>query len=147
MADAGEGPIDWFTELYPHPSLLSPFPCRQALELGYRHFDCAEFYGNEAIVGQGLAGFVAAGKRDELFVVSKVWNTHHRPADVRYMFEHEGMGQGQSGLLGNSVTLIPSGTVSGGLPTLGRGLYLMHCTACAGPHPPFPALGPPVSRA
>ena len=93
MADAGEGPIDWFTELYPHPSLLSPFPCRQALELGYRHFDCAEFYGNEAIVGQGLAGFVAAGKRDELFVVSKVWNTHHRPANVRYMFEHEGMGQ------------------------------------------------------
>jgi aryl-alcohol dehydrogenase-like predicted oxidoreductase len=42
---------------------------RLALELGYRHFDCAEFYGNEAVVGEGLAGFVAAGKRDDLFVV------------------------------------------------------------------------------
>lgn len=54
-----------------------------ALELGYRHFDCAEFYGNEAVVGEGLAAFVSSGKRDELFVVSKLWNDHHRPADVR----------------------------------------------------------------
>jgi hypothetical protein len=43
----------------------------------------AAFYGNEAVVGAGLADFVAAGRRDELFVTSKVWNTHHKPADAR----------------------------------------------------------------
>lgn len=64
-------------------AIKSPESVKQALELGYRHFDCAEFYGNEAVVGEGLAGFVAAGKRDDLFVVSKLWNTHHRPEDVR----------------------------------------------------------------
>ncbi|KAG2487994.1 hypothetical protein HYH03_013433 [Edaphochlamys debaryana] len=56
---------------------------KKALDLGYRHFDCAWFYGTEEAVGEGLADFVASGRRDELFVVSKVWNTHHRPADVR----------------------------------------------------------------
>jgi alcohol dehydrogenase (NADP+) len=35
------------------------------------------------VVGKGLAGFVAEGRRGELFVTSKVWNTHHRPAAVR----------------------------------------------------------------
>ena len=63
---------------------LMPSLTRVALDIGYRHFDCAEFYGNEEIVGEGLAPFVAAGKRDELYVVSKLWNTHHRPADVRW---------------------------------------------------------------
>jgi hypothetical protein len=43
----------------------------------------AAFYGNEAIVGEGLAEFIAAGRRSELFVTSKVWNTHHKPADAR----------------------------------------------------------------
>ena len=38
---------------------------RVALDIGYRHFDCAEFYGNEEVVGEGLAPFVASGKRDE----------------------------------------------------------------------------------
>lgn len=43
----------------------------------------AAFYGNEAIVGAGLSEFIAAGKRPELFITSKVWNTHHKPADSR----------------------------------------------------------------
>jgi diketogulonate reductase-like aldo/keto reductase len=43
----------------------------------------AAFYGNEAIVGEGLAEFIAAGRRSELFITSKVWNTHHKPADAR----------------------------------------------------------------
>ncbi|WIA20539.1 hypothetical protein OEZ85_004932 [Tetradesmus obliquus] len=63
--------------------LKSADAVKKALELGYRHFDCAAFYGNEAIVGEGLAKFVAAGRRSELFVTSKVWNTHHKPADAR----------------------------------------------------------------
>jgi hypothetical protein len=43
----------------------------------------AAFYGNEALVGAGLAEFVGAGRRGELFITSKVWNTHHKPADAR----------------------------------------------------------------
>ena len=43
-----------------------------ALELGYRFLDCAEFYGNEAAVGEAIA---ASGvPRAELFLASKVWS-------------------------------------------------------------------------
>ncbi|GAX80958.1 hypothetical protein CEUSTIGMA_g8393.t1 [Chlamydomonas eustigma] len=63
--------------------IKSPEAVKTALQIGYRHLDCAQFYGNEEVVGQGIADFVAEGKRQELFVVSKVWNTHHRPSDVR----------------------------------------------------------------
>ena len=40
------------------------------------------------------------------------------------------------GPFSNSITLIPCGTVSGGWPMLGRGLYLMHWPSCT----PSPAL-------
>jgi diketogulonate reductase-like aldo/keto reductase len=50
--------------------------------LNFMHTGAA-FYGNEAIVGEGLAEFIAAGRRSELFITSKVWNTHHKPADAR----------------------------------------------------------------
>jgi diketogulonate reductase-like aldo/keto reductase len=51
---------------------------RQAVELGYRHFDTAEMYGEggaESMLGQALREAIAAGdvKRDELSVVSKVY--------------------------------------------------------------------------
>lgn len=53
------------------------------LRVGYRLIDCAEVYGNEAQVGEVLGDALAGGlPRDELFVVSKVWNDHHAPADV-----------------------------------------------------------------
>ncbi|NUU03382.1 2,5-didehydrogluconate reductase DkgB [Herbaspirillum robiniae] len=41
------------------------------LELGYRHIDTAQIYGNEAEVGQAIADSGVA--RDELFVTTKVW--------------------------------------------------------------------------
>jgi len=43
-----------------------------ALELGYRHFDTASFYGNEKEVGEAIktSGF----KREEIFVTTKLWN-------------------------------------------------------------------------
>ncbi|MFJ3056245.1 2,5-didehydrogluconate reductase DkgB [Herbaspirillum sp. NPDC087042] len=44
---------------------------RMGLELGYRHIDTAQIYGNEAEVGQAIAeGDVA---RDSLFVTTKIW--------------------------------------------------------------------------
>eukprot|EP00584_Thalassiosira_punctigera_P008287 CAMPEP_0172527326 /NCGR_PEP_ID=MMETSP1067-20121228/2045_1 /TAXON_ID=265564 ORGANISM="Thalassiosira punctigera, Strain Tpunct2005C2" /NCGR_SAMPLE_ID=MMETSP1067 /ASSEMBLY_ACC=CAM_ASM_000444 /LENGTH=372 /DNA_ID=CAMNT_0013311049 /DNA_START=13 /DNA_END=1131 /DNA_ORIENTATION=+ len=46
---------------------------RDALEVGYRFLECAEFYGNEAEVGKAID---ASGvKREELFLCSKVWTT------------------------------------------------------------------------
>ncbi|MGX4642387.1 2,5-didehydrogluconate reductase DkgB [Massilia sp. SYSU DXS3249] len=45
-----------------------------ALDLGYRHIDTAQIYGNELEVGQALA---ASGlPRDQVFVTTKVWTEH-----------------------------------------------------------------------
>ncbi|KFA66205.1 hypothetical protein S40285_05090 [Stachybotrys chlorohalonatus IBT 40285] len=52
----------------------------EALRLGYRHIDAAAVYGNEPEVGAGIR---ASGvPRSEIFLTSKLWNTHHRPEDV-----------------------------------------------------------------
>lgn len=49
-----------------------------ALDVGYRHFDCAAVYGNEDRIGQVLMGF----PREQLWLTSKLWNDKHSPADV-----------------------------------------------------------------
>lgn len=41
------------------------------LDVGYRHIDTAQIYGNEAEVGQALAA--SAVPREELFVTTKIW--------------------------------------------------------------------------
>lgn len=55
-----------------------------AIEVGYRLFDNAQDYGNEKEVGQGINRALDEGivARDELFVVSKLWNTNHAPEHV-----------------------------------------------------------------
>ncbi|KKJ93410.1 aldo/keto reductase [Micromonospora sp. HK10] len=56
-----------------------------ALEVGYRHIDTAQMYGNEAEVGQAIR---AAGlDRRDVFVTSKLNNGFHRPEDARKAFE------------------------------------------------------------
>ncbi len=51
----------------------------QALRLGYRHVDTAEMYDNEREVGEGLR---ASGvKRSEVFLTTKVWQTHLAPRE------------------------------------------------------------------
>lgn len=47
---------------------------KAAAEIGYRHFDTAQAYGNERGVGEGVR--TCGLKRDELFVVSKVAAEH-----------------------------------------------------------------------
>jgi diketogulonate reductase-like aldo/keto reductase len=49
-----------------------------ALEVGYRHFDCAAVYDNEDRIGQVLQGF----PREQLWITSKLWNDKHSEEDV-----------------------------------------------------------------
>src|SRR5580698_953595 len=60
-----------------------------ALEAGFRHFDCAERYRNEREVGEALEAGLAAGRiaREEIFVTTKLWNSNHRPERVKPAFE------------------------------------------------------------
>jgi alcohol dehydrogenase (NADP+) len=60
-----------------------------ALEAGFRHFDCAERYGNEREVGRALQAGLAAGRiaREDIFVTTKLWNSNHRPERVEPAFE------------------------------------------------------------
>lgn len=46
-----------------------------ALETGFRHFDTAQIYENEAALGRALKS--AGAKRDELFLTTKVWVTNY----------------------------------------------------------------------
>jgi len=58
---------------------------RTALDIGYRHIDTAEMYGNEREVGRGIA---ASGlDRADVFVTSKLNNGFHRPDDARRAFD------------------------------------------------------------
>jgi 2,5-diketo-D-gluconate reductase A len=57
----------------------------RALDVGYRHLDTAQMYGNEKQVGEAVR---ASGlDRAEVFVTSKLSNAAHRPADARRAFD------------------------------------------------------------
>jgi alcohol dehydrogenase (NADP+) len=50
----------------------------ESIRLGYRHIDCATAYQNEEVSGRAITKAVRLGlvKREELFVLSKLWNKH-----------------------------------------------------------------------
>jgi len=67
------------------PEERTPEIIHEAIEIGYRHLDCAADYGNEDLVGKGIASALSTGlcEREDLWVTSKLWNTDHEPQHVR----------------------------------------------------------------
>ncbi|XP_031347733.1 aldo-keto reductase family 1 member B1-like [Photinus pyralis] len=59
---------------------------KDAIDVGYRHIDCAYAYNNEKSVGIGIKAKIDDGtvKRSDLFITSKLWNTFHRPGIVEH---------------------------------------------------------------
>ncbi|MDT5412783.1 MAG: 2,5-diketo-D-gluconate reductase [Mycobacterium sp.] len=58
---------------------------RTALDIGYRHIDTAEMYGNEKEVGQGVRD--AGLDRSDVYITSKLNNGFHEPDDARRAFD------------------------------------------------------------
>ena len=57
----------------------------EALEIGYRHIDTAEMYGNEKEVGEAVRD--SGLDRSDIFVTSKLNNSFHEPDDARKAFD------------------------------------------------------------
>ncbi|KAF5306958.1 hypothetical protein FQA39_LY00188 [Lamprigera yunnana] len=57
----------------------TPEIIKDAIDVGYRLFDCAWLYKNEEEIGIGLNAKIDDGtvKRDELFILTKLSNTYH----------------------------------------------------------------------
>jgi diketogulonate reductase-like aldo/keto reductase len=85
---SGEIPAVGFGTLIPDP-LATRQATEAALDAGFRHFDCAERYRNEAAVGEAMQEAFKAGtvRREEVFVTTKLWNTNHRPERVKPAFD------------------------------------------------------------
>jgi 2,5-diketo-D-gluconate reductase A len=66
------------------PSETQP-AVREALEVGYRHIDTAEMYGNERGVGEAIREFGL--DRGDVYVTSKLNNGYHRPDEARRAFD------------------------------------------------------------
>jgi 2,5-diketo-D-gluconate reductase B len=52
-----------------------------ALEIGYRHIDTAQMYGNEAEVGQAIAASTVP--RGEIWLTTKIWPDHFRDGELQ----------------------------------------------------------------
>lgn len=85
---SGEMPAVGFGTLFRDLSVTTQ-AVKAALEAGFRHFDCAERYRNEEMVGVALQEVIEAGKvrREDVFITTKLWNTNHRPERVEPAFE------------------------------------------------------------
>jgi diketogulonate reductase-like aldo/keto reductase len=85
---SGAIPAVGFGTLIPNP-LATQRAAKTALEVGFRHLDCAERYRNEDAVGDAMQAACKAGtiRREDIFVTTKLWNTNHRPERVKPAFD------------------------------------------------------------
>jgi diketogulonate reductase-like aldo/keto reductase len=85
---SGEIPAVGFGTLIPDP-VATRESARTALEVGFRHLDCAERYRNEEAVGAAMQDVFSTGKilREDVFVTTKLWNSNHRPERVKAAFD------------------------------------------------------------
>jgi diketogulonate reductase-like aldo/keto reductase len=85
---SGAIPAVGFGTLIPDP-LATKQATKIALEVGFRHLDCAERYRNEKAVGDAVQEALKAGtiRRKDIFVTTKLWNTNHRPERVKAAFD------------------------------------------------------------
>src|SRR3954466_13396391 len=77
-----------FGTLIPDP-VATRTATKAALEAGFRVLDTAERYRTEKEVGQAMQDVFEEGKikREDVFVITKLWNTNHRPERVKPAFE------------------------------------------------------------
>jgi diketogulonate reductase-like aldo/keto reductase len=85
---SGAMPAVGFGTLIPDP-VATKQATKTALEVGFRHFDCAERYRNEEAVGEAMQEVFKTGaiRREDVFVTTKLWNTNHRPERVKPAFD------------------------------------------------------------
>jgi len=85
---SGSIPALGFGTLIPDP-IATRTATKAALEAGFRLIDTAERYGTEKEVGEAMQEVFRNGKikREDVFVVTKLWNTNHRPERVKPAFE------------------------------------------------------------
>lgn len=85
---SGAMPALGFGTLIPDP-VATRAATKAALEAGFRAIDTAERYRTEKEVGEGMRDVFKDGKvkREDVFVITKLWNTNHRPPRVKPAFE------------------------------------------------------------
>src|ERR1700687_687114 len=85
---SGAMPALGFGTLIPDP-VATRNATKAALEAGFRVIDTAERYRTEREVGEAMQEVFKGGKikREDVFVITKLWNTNHRPQRVKPAFE------------------------------------------------------------
>jgi diketogulonate reductase-like aldo/keto reductase len=85
---SGVMPALGFGTLIPDP-VATRNATKTALEAGFRLLDTAERYRTESEVGEAMREVFKGGKikREDVFVITKLWNTNHRPERVKPAFE------------------------------------------------------------
>jgi len=81
---SGAIPALGFGTLIPDP-VATKNATKAALEAGFRAIDTAERYRTEREVGEAMQEVFKGGKikREDVFVITKLWNTNHRPERVK----------------------------------------------------------------
>src|SRR4051794_2658135 len=85
---SGAIPALGFGTLIPDP-VATRNATKAALAAGFRVLDTSERYRTEKEVGEAMQEVFKEGKlkREDVFVITKLWNTNHRPQRVKPAFE------------------------------------------------------------